>query len=607
MNSEKSNIKIEPAEQQKRNRANMTDFIIWLVVLFIFSGNENISLELKYVIVLGYIFVLLPFLMYFLASPGQLWVNVRVRKTGEPDVRLSVKEIYLRLIIVVFSPLFNIVTPKAGMIEYIKKLTGTMAYELKQDISEEEAEMKNKRSSYIKFGLVTLIYLLWVIWVGNFWLLLGIPVIFDMYITKKVNWTPWKKRGVKNSIFIEWIDALIFAVIAVTILNHFLFQNYRIPTGSMEKSLLIGDHLYVSKVAYGPRIPNTPLTIPFTQHTIPGTSARSYVEWIQWPYKRLAGFGTVKRNDPVVFNFPEGDTVCIEQQNVSYYFIMRDLAFSTNYSQPGLKTRDRMANIPVKPDKEYMDKARNIVWNNYTVVIRPVDRRDNYIKRCVAIPGDTLKIINGIVYINGKQQKYIPGIQYKYRVYTNGKRISPAILEELDIRESDADQGNLYQGYYILALTKKAKDKLSKYPGIEKIERIIHNVDFQIFPCHPDYEWSLDNFGPLYIPKKGDKINITPDNLPLYKRIIRYYENNKLEVKEDKIYINGKEADTYTFKMDYFWMMGDNRHSSLDSRYWGYVPEDHIIGKPKFIFFSFDKDKTFLKKIRFNRMFIGIK
>ena len=187
--------------------------------------------------------------------------------------------------------------------------------------------MKADRKDWIWFGIVSLIYILWVIWMKNFWFLPGLGVIFDMYITKKVNWTFWKKREGPNSKLVEWIDALIFAVIAVTIINIFLFQNYKIPTGSMEKTLLIGDHLYVSKVAYGPRLPNTPLSFPFTQHTMPlTTNVKSYLDWIKLPYKRLAGFGKVKRDDAVVFNFPAGDTVVIEHQNLSYYSIVRDSA-----------------------------------------------------------------------------------------------------------------------------------------------------------------------------------------------------------------------------------------------------------------------------------------
>src|SRR5512133_2452051 len=269
--------------------------------------------------------------------------------------------------------------------------------------------MKADRKEWMWFGIVAVIYILFVIWLRNYWFFLGLGVIYDMYITKKVNWTFWKKREGPNSKAVEWLDAIIFAVIAVTLINIFLFQNYKIPTGSMENTLLIGDHLYVRKVAYGPRIPNTPLSFPFTQHTMPLTGSKSYVEWIKLPYKRLAGFGKVKRDDPVVFNFPAGDTVVLEHQNVSYYSIVRDSANSR-------KLRDSYYGRPRKTDKEYYNDARKAVWSNFEITIRPVDKRDNYIKRCVAIPGDTLQIVDKKVIVNGIPEKDYPGIQHNYYI-----------------------------------------------------------------------------------------------------------------------------------------------------------------------------------------------
>lgn len=276
-------------------------------------------------------------------------------------------------------------------------------------------------NKYFKFGIALLLYLLWVLWIWNAWLLLGIPVIFDIYITKKVNWTPWKKREGPNSTVIEWIDALIFAVIAVTFINIFFFQNYKIPTGSMEKTLLIGDHLYVSKLKFGPKIPNTPLAFPFTQNTMPLTThTKSYLEWIQWPYKRLAGFHDIKNDNIVVFNFPEGDTVITESPEKSYYAHVQEYANMLKYNE----------NKELKSDEYYYATARQALWNQYHIVARPVDRRDNYIKRCVAIPGDTLEIINGQIYINGKPQKDVGKIQFAYRVETDGSRLNPVMMEK---------------------------------------------------------------------------------------------------------------------------------------------------------------------------------
>ncbi|MFW6227416.1 MAG: S26 family signal peptidase [Bacteroidota bacterium] len=458
--------------------------------------------------------------------------------------------------------------------------------------------LKNK---YFKFGLMATIYILFVIWLQNFWWLFGLIVIFDIYITEKINWTPWKKRHGKNSTLVEWIDALIFAVIAVTIINIFLFQNYKIPTGSMEKSLLIGDHLYVSKVAYGPRVPNTPLAFPFAQHTMPLTEkTKSYLEWIQLPYKRLAGFGDVKRDDAVVFNFPAGDTVVVQMQAQSYYSII--LGYAEQFRQ-----RDISANAEPKPFSVYKARARQYIWDNYDIVARPVDRRDNYIKRCVALPGDDLEIINRKIHVNGEPQKEIEGIQFKYWIKTN-QPFNPKTFERLDISSNDI-KGVSSSDYHILMSEEKA-EKVAGYANVDDVQ-VIEKPEGQyanyIFPHSPDYPWNEDNFGPLHIPAKGETVELTIENLPLYERIIDQYEDNDLAVRDSVIYINGEVANTYTFEMDYYFMVGDNRHDSADSRFWGFVPEDHIVGKPKFIWLSLDKDKSFPMNIRLRRMFMRIR
>ncbi|MDP4272726.1 MAG: S26 family signal peptidase [Bacteroidota bacterium] len=461
--------------------------------------------------------------------------------------------------------------------------------------------MKIIQSKYFKFSVATFLFLLFVIWDKNAWLLLGIPVIFDFYVSKKVNWTFWKKRGVKNSTLVEWLDALIFAVIVVTFINIYFFQNYKIPTGSMEKSLLIGDHLYVSKLTYGPKGINTPLSFPFTQHTMPFTTGtKSFLDWIKWPYKRLAGFRHVKNDDVVVFNFPEGDTVVVEMQAQSYYGITRDFA-----SQ--IHDYDLQNGSPLKSKAEYLQEGRKYVWDNYHIVTRPVDKQDNYIKRCVAIPGDTLRIIHGWVYINGHAQKVIPGIQYRYRISTNGAGINPKILEKLGIAKEDImrDDASTYE----IPLTSVNANKIRLFNDVKSVvrmEKTAGEYNEAVFPHDAHFPWNEYNFGPLWIPKKGATVKLTLTNLPLYYRIICVYENNQLEVKGNNIYINGKLAKTYTFKMDYYWMMGDNRDDSLDSRFWGFVPEDHIVGSPKFIWLSLDKDKSFLAKIRWNRLFVGV-
>lgn len=452
---------------------------------------------------------------------------------------------------------------------------------------------KYGRKTLIRGGFWLLVYLLWVIWLGNYWFLIGLPIVFDIYFTQKVNWSPWKKREGKNHVVVEWLDALIFAVVAVTIINIFLFQNYKIPTGSMEKSLQIGDHLYVSKVAYGPRLPITPLSIPFMQNFIPGTSARSYVTWPQWDYKRLKGFGKVKRWDPVVFNFPEGDTVCFERSAESYYMILET-------EVEGLKNSDIYNNRPQKSENEYYRIARERLVKEYKIVYRPIDKEDNYIKRCVGIPGDTLEIIAGTIYINGEQEPYLKGRQTTYQIHTNNDRkINPKHLREVGVYAEDAESD-------ILPLTHEMAEEISKLNFVEKVEPLIYDKSKAttiLFPRNEYYLWTLDDFGPIYIPKAGATVEINMKTIPFYERIIGHYEGNDLKIKDSSIYINGELATSYTFKMDYYWMMGDNRHSSLDSRYWGYVPENHIVGTPRFIWLSLNKDKKFPANIRLGRMF----
>jgi signal peptidase I len=461
--------------------------------------------------------------------------------------------------------------------------------------------MRFIKNKYVRFAIAAVLYILFVIWLENYWFLFGLVVIFDIYITQKVNWTPWKKRHGKNSALVEWIDALIFAVVAVTLINIFLFQNYKIPTGSMEKSLLIGDHLYVSKVAYGPRIPNTPLSFPFAQHTMPLIGTKSYLEWIKLPYKRLEGFTKIKRNDVVVFNFPAGDTVVLQQQTQDYYGILID-----NAQQ--FRMLDIQNNRQLRSQEEYIAMARDYIWDNYDVVVRPVDRRDNYIKRCVAMHGDTLEIINRRIHINGVPEEQNDYLQFQYRVTTNGQPFNPKALERIGISSNDVKGRS--GSDYILLLTDENVEKIKNFNNVQKVQTIQkpkNTYSPRVFPHDPRYPWNEDNFGPLYIPEKGATINLTPQNLPLYKRIIETYEQNEVTIRDNQIYINGEVATTYTFKMNYFFMMGDNRHDSLDSRFWGFVPEDHVVGKPKFIWLSLDPDKDFLSKIRLKRMFMGIR
>ncbi len=450
------------------------------------------------------------------------------------------------------------------------------------------------KSRYFKFGVALTIYILWVIWMGNYWFLLGIPVVFDVYISKKVNWSPWKKRNKKNHPVIEWLDAIIFAIVAVTIINIFLFQNYKIPTSSMDRTLMIGDHLYVSKVSYGPRTPITPLSLPFVHNIIFG-STPSFLTWLQWPYKRLAGFGHIKRDDIVVFNYPAGDTVSLDMpDNQSYYSYISD-------ETEKMKQEDLLSGIK-RSESEYYSIIRKQIMDKQKVVFRPLDKMDPYVKRCVAIAGDTLLVKNGEVFINGVLQREIDGKQFIYRVRTKSP-INPKIIDDMGIPESDIMVTN--DGYY-LNLTKENYTRLKSLSNVISIEDNFYTAgeaDRQVFPNSAKFNWNVDNYGPLYIPKKDAVVKLTLDNLPLYKRIIASYEKNSLVVRDSVIYINGNAANEYKFKMDYYFMMGDNRHQSLDSRYWGFVPEDHIVGKPIFIWLSLDANKGFLQKVRWSRFF----
>lgn len=370
----------------------------------------------------------------------------------------------------------------------------------------------------------------------------------------------------------------------------------------MEKTLLIGDHLYVSKLSYGPKIPNTPLAFPFTQNIMPLTkSTPSFLTWLQWPYKRLKGFGEVERNDMVVFNFPEGDTVIIEMADQSYYAVVR------NYARQ-FEQLDQQNKVVVKTFPEYIEFAKKYIANNFNVVVRPVDRADNYIKRCVALPGDTLKIVHGDVYINSQLQEVFTDKQYCYYVKSNAP-IRARNLDKYGISPDDVKPVMGGSNTYVIPLISENIEKIKSLNyviSVEKYEATPGEWNESVFPHEENYAWNEDNFGPLIMPKEGVTIPINMDNICFYSRLIDVYENNEFYIRDSVIYIDGKPATSYTFKMNYYWMMGDNRHNSLDSRFWGFVPEDHIVGKPKFIWLSLDKNKSFFKKIRWNRMFKGV-
>lgn len=356
-----------------------------------------------------------------------------------------------------------------------------------------------------------------------------------------MNWKFWQSDGRKSKTR-EWIDAIVFAVIAATIIRTFLIEAFTIPTPSMEKSLLVGDFLFVSKVNYGARTPMTPLSFPFAHQELPIIGGKSYSEAIKLPYYRLPGFSKIKNDDIVVFNYPMEDD-------------------------------------------------------------RPVDKQTHYIKRCIAIPGDSISVISGDVVLNGKKINFPDKGQYLFDVKTDGTGFNPRTLEKLDITEGGP---GMMEGEYRMFMTKDAATEIGKLPHVKMVNKLSAPAgvyEDYIYPHHPDFPWNVDNFGPLYVPKEGAKITLDRKNYILYNRCITKYEGNTLEERDGKYFVNGVESTTYTFKMDYFFMMGDNRHNSADSRFWGFVPDDHIVGKAVFIWMSWNANGNLLNKIRYSRLF----
>ena len=378
-----------------------------------------------------------------------------------------------------------------------------------------------------------------------------------------MNWKFWNKNKSKDtktkkkkSAAREWTDAIIFAVIAATLIRTLFIEAYTIPTPSMERSLLVGDFLFVSKVNYGARTPMTPIAFPFAHHTMPILGTKAYWDGIKLPYYRLPGLSEVKKGDVVVFNYP------------------------------------------MEADSPYF---------------RPVDKRENYIKRCQGAPGDTLSLLNAQVYVNGKQAPNPPGAQTDYTVTTNGMDINPQVYADLNV--------SLYDNVGAPTMTKEAAAKLKSYSNVKSITPNYKPAGvadplnpvfpaaypkYKLNPKNKDFDWNVDNYGPIIIPKKGWTVKLDSLTLPVYGRAIEVYEGNKLKIENGKVFINDKEATSYTFKMNYYWMMGDNRHDSADSRYWGFVPEDHIVGKALFVWMSWDDNASFFSKIRWSRLFMGI-
>ncbi len=394
-----------------------------------------------------------------------------------------------------------------------------------------------------------------------------------------MNYKFWQKNKSaepkkKKSKTREWTDAIIFAVVAATVIRVFFIEAYTIPSGSMERSLLIGDFLFVSKVNYGARIPMTPVAFPFAHHTMPITGTKAYWDGVQWKYRRLPGLQDIKRNDVVVFNFPEGDTVALEQQDYNYYQMLL-----------GGRTREQ-------------------INSEFTIVSRPVDKRENFIKRCIAIAGDTISMVDGLAIVNSKKTPLVGTGGFPYLVEFKSDDVNLKLFTDQGFQVEQVSQtGYKFEG------TPEMIAELKKSEYVKSVKEMLatkDSFDLAIFPHDTNRKWNLDNFGPIIVPKKGWTVKLDTNTMPMYERSIRIYEGNKLEKVGNEWLINGKKATEYTFKMNYYWMMGDNRHQSADSRYWGFVPEDHIVGKALFIWMSFDGNGSFFNKIRWNRIFKGI-
>ena len=438
-----------------------------------------------------------------------------------------------------------------------------------------------------------------------------LPFIYFPYLgfSKKERYAGKKVvDNYKKSAAREWVDAAAFAVVAATLIRTFVFEAYTIPTPSMEKTLLVNDFLFVSKFSYGPRIPNTPIAMPFVHNTMPFGSAKSYSEAIYIPYTRWFA-SPVNRNDVVVFNFPVNDTL-INDPIIDGH---QDYGSQTTYYHAV-----RMY-------------GRQAVWNKFgpdgdnVIITRPVDKRENFIKRCVAVGGDVLQVNQGIVYVNGKPQPVFPESE-RYYAITLPDNVDPKLtpepgetMESLSMRRAvliapilkpyginarvsqDDIKWQAGTSTYLVNITNEERPKVH-LPSDYHIVDFMLPEDNGLFPYYDTaHHWSADKYGPVTIPKKGSTIQLTPDNLTCYQRCIEVYEGNKFENRNGQIFINDKPATAYTFKMDYYWMMGDNRHNSLDSRYWGFVPEDHIVGKASLIWFSWEGGP------RWKRLFNSIK
>lgn len=471
-----------------------------------------------------------------------------------------------------------------------------------------------KKTRWIRFGIVSLIFFFWVVWLNNYWVLFAYPLLFDIYITLYIPWNWWKKSKSKSvRTVMSWVDSIVYALILVYFIFIYVGQNYKIPSSSLEKTLLVGDYLWVNKMCYGPRVPQTPLHFPLVQNTFPIINTKSYFEKPQWEYHRLKGYRKIERNDIVVFNFPAGDTITFNVQNPDYYTVCYKIGESVmrqnlEMGQNAAFTvgSREFAERCMALGREYVKKDKAHFGE---IMYRPVDRRENYVKRCIGLPGEYLKIKDNKIYIDGNVLAEPENVQYNYFIRTNGSPIANDIWDKAGVSNADramAQEVN-YNGnknlVYAVPLTYGMVDFFKSLDFVEAVESIPVVEEMSVYPINKSYGWTRADYAynlpkGIWIPKKGGTLKLNLFNLPIYERVIKNYEGNDLEVRDGIIYINGKATDRYRFKMDYYWMMGDNRDNSSDSRYWGFVPEDHIVGTPMFVIISAGDNG-----LRWNRIF----
>ncbi len=473
----------------------------------------------------------------------------------------------------------------------LKKNNISATDDFKRRISE------TKPTRWVRFAIVALIFIAWVAWLGSWWVLIFLPLLFDIYITGYIPLTWWKKsKNATVRAVMSWVDAIVYALILVYFVFTFIGQNYAIPSSSLEKTLLVGDYLWVNKMAYGPRVPMTPIHFPLVQNRLPIVDTKSYTDWPSWKYRRLKGLGSVERGDIVVFNFPQGDTVCTKfmESAETYYDQVKKYGHFTVNNNPE-------------------------VFGD--VIYVPVDRRQNYVKRAIGLPGETIEIVRDTIFIDGKAIPQPENVQHNYFFQVNGG-FSEADWEKLGIASDDRFDWNVdaatarANGFtvnpdgsvpkiYVSPLTPAMLAMLDDDPRVVMVAKA-STLPIPLFPEGVASGWTIADYGPLWIPKKGETIALDKNSWPRYERVIRNYEGHSDAYIDNNgvVYIDGKPAKDYTFEMDYYFMMGDNRDNSSDSRFWGFVPEDHIVGKPWRVLASFDKDKgLFSGKIRWDRIF----